>query len=356
MMRARLAALLMCWSLSAAAHLMVAQHGTVNLVGDKAYVVVSLPVSTLPNIDDDGDGKLSTAELQKHRSAIDARLTAGLRFSDGTREGRFADMMLSISPPDDRPGQPASQLVLLSVVQFESPPKQLHFSTDLFGNSGDEQLLKITTTRGSETDVAMLTPNTRTHVFFSSAGQTFVDYLRVGVEHILLGFDHLLFLFALLIAGGTILRHVAILTAFTIAHGTTCTLAALGWVQAPSAIVEPLIAASIVAVAVAHLAGMRLRTSQEVALVFVFGLVHGLGFASAMAEHGLDATFRLVSLAGFNIGIELGQGVVAVVILLAVAAIRRWAPPTLSAAWQRPAMFAVLLCSSYWLVERVVGV
>ncbi len=142
-------------------------------------------------------------------------------------------------------------------------------------------------------------------------------FLRLGVEHIFTGYDHLAFLLALLLLGGKFLDLVKIVTSFTIAHSLTLALAALGIVHPPTRWVEALIAASIVAVAGENLWALRggQGGSARVAsalrhrwrVTFVFGLVHGFGFASALQELGLPRSALVAGLVSFNLGVELGQ-------------------------------------------------
>jgi hydrogenase/urease accessory protein HupE len=177
---------------------------------------------------------------------------------------------------------------------------------------------------------------------------TFVSYLGMGVEHIIGGIDHLLFLLALLALSTSLWQTVKIVTAFTVAHSVTLSLATLGLVDVPSPIVEPLIAASIVWVAVENLvapggAGRR----------WLFGLVHGLGFASALLELDLTRATLVRALVGFNLGVELGQlAFVAVVMPPLVWASRPGRLPRL------PQILSVLvaLVGAVWLVERLLAV
>ena len=181
---------------------------------------------------------------------------------------------------------------------------------------------------------------------------TLVFYVGLGVEHILGGIDHLLFLLALLRAGHGLWQTVKIVTAFTVAHSITLSLAALGMVEVPSSIVEPLIAASIVWVAVENLVAPA-GAARRWLIAGVFGLIHGLGFASALVELGLSRDVLLQALVGFNIGVELGQlAFVAVVLPPLVWASRPGRLPRL------PQVLSaiVALVGAVWLVERVLAV
>ncbi|HVY39307.1 MAG TPA: HupE/UreJ family protein [Polyangia bacterium] len=185
---------------------------------------------------------------------------------------------------------------------------------------------------------------------------SFGRYLRLGVEHILTGADHLLFLLGLLVVCRRLRTVAQIVTCFTAAHSLTLALAALHVVAAPPRLVEPLIAATIVAVAVENLSRPhepdRLWTGRLVTAL-VFGLIHGLGFAGALAQTGLGAPGASIvpPLVAFNLGVELGQLAVASLILTALWAARR-------AGWftQRiPQITSVVVgaIGLFWLVERL---
>ena len=174
-------------------------------------------------------------------------------------------------------------------------------------------------------------------------------FVRLGVLHILTGYDHLLFLIALLAGAGTFWRVLAIASMFTLAHSITLSLAVLGLVHAPAAVVEPLIAVSIIWVAVENLLGKR-RAWRRFALTFGFGLVHGLGFADALAPLALTGWALVRALGGFNLGVELGQAIVICLALPAMLAVSRLALGTLA---YRTASLAVAAAGCWWLVERV---
>ena len=130
-------------------------------------------------------------------------------------------------------------------------------------------------------------------------------YLGAGIEHILIGYDHIAFLIAIVLWANRLWPVVKLVTAFTIGHSITLSLAALDIVRIPSSIIEPAIAASIVFVAAenffSHDVQKRWRDT------FLFGLVHGFGFASALQEFGIPKSALIPALASFNIGVEIGQ-------------------------------------------------
>ena len=182
-----------------------------------------------------------------------------------------------------------------------------------------------------------------------SAGSGPLAFFRLGFEHILTGVDHLLFLLALILRGGSIGSLLAIVTAFTVAHSITLALAVLNVVSPPAWLVEPVIALSIVYVAAENIFLER-AASRRWAVSFAFGLVHGFGFASALLDLELPTATLVGSLLSFNLGVEAGQAMVIAVLLPALMWLRRvnWehrAVTTLSA--------LVLTAGLAFLIERV---
>jgi hydrogenase/urease accessory protein HupE len=176
-----------------------------------------------------------------------------------------------------------------------------------------------------------------------------VGFIAMGVEHIVGGIDHLLFLLALLALARGFWPTVKIVTAFTVAHSITLSLAALRLVEVPTAIVEPLIAASIVWVAVENLVAPA-STGRRWLIAALFGLVHGLGFASALTELELSRAALLRALVGFNLGVELGQLAFVIVVLPPLAWVSR------PGRWPRlPQVLSALVAAigATWLVLRL---
>lgn len=159
--------------------------------------------------------------------------------------------------------------------------------------------------------------------------QAFGSFLRHGLHHVLTGYDHLLFLAALALATTTWKRLLGIIGIFTLAHSITVTLAAMGWVRLPPSIVEPVIAGSIVLVALQNvLAPAHAKGAGRLAVAFAFGLVHGLGFAGGLRESLTDsppASLALVILA-FCLGVELGHLAVGAPLFGILRALRRPIP------------------------------
>jgi len=181
---------------------------------------------------------------------------------------------------------------------------------------------------------------------------TFIGYIPIGFDHIVpKGLDHILFVLGLFFLStrlGPLLWQVS---AFTVAHTITLALASLGYVSVPGSIVEPLIAASIAFVAVENIFGNGV-SRWRIFVVFGFGLLHGLGFASVLAEFGLPDHAFLPALIGFNIGVELGQlAVIAVAFLL--TAWRFGQAPWYRRVIATPASAIIALVGAWWFIERV---
>ena len=182
-------------------------------------------------------------------------------------------------------------------------------------------------------------------------------YSKLGVEHILLGIDHLLFVLALIIITKGKWKIIKTITAFTIAHSITLSLAALGYVNFPTPPVEAVIALSIVFLALEilkNLKGQQTLTSQKPWLVaFTFGLLHGFGFAGALSNIGLPQQDIPFALAFFNVGVEIGQIVFVVAVLGFVKLLAFKKEWPLSA--QKLPTYAIGSLAAFWLVERVLA-
>ncbi len=176
------------------------------------------------------------------------------------------------------------------------------------------------------------------------------SFFSLGIHHILGGYDHLLFLFSLLIARQSFKQYAATITAFTVAHSLTLTLTVLGWIDVPGWIVEPLIALSICYVAVDNI--IRKKVSRRWILTFFFGLVHGMGFADILKGMNIPSNQLAVNLISFNLGIEAVQLAIVAVLLPLLVLLRR-------SRHDRKVMLAgsaaALLFGGIWLVERVLS-
>jgi hypothetical protein len=316
-------------------------------------------------LDRDGNGELSWGEVRTRADDIAAYATARLgvavqgracpwktaaplqldRHSDGT----YAVLSLAAACEAMQGGLELKYSLLFDVdpthrglVQWQAPgaaqPQALVFGTD-----SAQQTLKLDA---------------------PSALETLRQYIWEGIWHIWIGFDHILFLVALLLPA-VLMRTVEgwkaapslkaasievlkVVTAFTVAHSITLSLAALGVVSLPSRLVESVIAASVVLAALNNLRATV--DKRRWVMAFVFGLVHGFGFASVLADLGLPQDALVLALVGFNVGVELGQLAIVVVMFPVLFLLRRLA------IYRRVALpltaVAMILISMVWVVER----
>ena len=218
-------------------------------------------------------------------------------------------------------------------------------------------LVRVTLASG-ETQTALLKPAAASFVVAASqsAIEVFAAYVVLGIEHILSGIDHLLFVLGLLLLVRGLRLLIETITAFTLAHSVTLALAALGFVHVPQAPVEAVIALSILFLATELLrqhnghVGLAERYPWLVALSF--GLLHGFGFAGALAEVGLPQTAIPLALFSFNVGVEIGQLMFVAVVLLCIAGLRR-----LHVEWpewaQRMPAYGIGSMAGFWVIQRI---
>jgi hydrogenase/urease accessory protein HupE len=182
----------------------------------------------------------------------------------------------------------------------------------------------------------------------AEARSGWIDFLFLGAEHIITGYDHLLFLLALLLRKQSFKQYAAIVTAFTIAHSITLSLAVLSVVSVPSRWVEAIIALSICYVAVENL--IREKISHRVLITFLFGLIHGLGFAGILTEMDIPRTHLALSLISFNAGIEIVQITLVALLLPLLGMWQR-------SSYQKIGLLAgsgiIALIGAFWSLERL---
>ena len=228
--------------------------------------------------------------------------------------------------------------------------RELVVRDDLFDVLGRDYHTLARIDAGGRTTQFAFTPETRearVTVDVAPSHGT-LGFIRLGVEHILTGWDHLLFLLGLLLRGGSALALAKIITAFTLAHSVTLALAVLDVVVLPGRLVEAVIALSIAVVAAENLF-LRPVVARRWLVSFCFGLVHGFGFSAALREIGLPSHGLALSLFGFNAGVELGQALVVAVALPLLVLLRR-------TRWERRMVWssslAILVVGVVLFVER----
>ena len=370
---ASLAALSLCGATlgttSAQAHLMAAQKGTLNLVGDAAFLVLAVPVSALRDVDDNRDGLLSVDELRAHNETIRHQVQAGVQLRGPAGLMPLQLVMLDVAPPDNAPKAAASHLTVMGRFQLspaavptdakgQAAPEALSLSFSLFGKAASERQQDLTITRQKETQWLRFLPERSTQTLLPSATAVLAESVRSGATHVLTGLDHLLFLLVVLAAGWGWRSLLGALTCFTAGHGLTLIVCAWGGWFAPAAIVEPAIAATIVGMAAFDLwsrwRAMPMGPGLRLGLVFCCALIHGLGLAGGLAELGVNSSNLGWSLAGFNTGIELAQVSVAALFAAAMQGLRLALGPRGPVMAARLASVIGAVVGLCWFAERLV--
>lgn len=270
---------------------------------DAVTVWLRLPRPQLAHLDQNHDGRLEEDELDA--TAIEEELRGKVEVFGNRGKGT-----LEVLPA--RPSAPSMTHTSLGL-RWVFPERQDSFRVvfDYFVDSKDNPRC-LASFEICKKKSAFVFDKNQTENELSTAGARFWSFVFIGAEHILTGYDHLLFLAVLLLAGGTLMDILKMVTAFTVAHSITLGLAVLEIFTLPGWFVEPVIVLSIAIAAVANLRSEGDHKGWMVAAGF--GLIHGMGFAGLLADMNLSGWSALWPLVGFNVGVELGQALVVLVV------------------------------------------
>lgn len=365
-MRRLLPLMLLCLSAWAQAHTLSVSHLDIAVPADGGPVQVELDLAirdlalSFP-LDADRDEQVTWGELQDIEAPLYEWVLAGVALSTGPSHCELTPSGLAVRQYDD--GAYATLRMTASC-----PTKagfKVHYGL-LFDVDPQHRAL-VTLRNGARVDTGIASAGRMEVPVGAESSHPFLDFLREGIHHILIGYDHLAFLISLLLPAALLRRsrewvpspgfraslgHVlGIVTAFTAAHSITLTLAALGWVTPVSRWVEVAIAASVMLAALNNIFPL---VSKRLWLVgFGFGLIHGFGFAGALSELGLPQGARLQALVGFNLGVELGQLMVVAVLLPVLFAMRN--KPWYRKVCMPIASIAIACLAAFWLFVRIRG-
>jgi hypothetical protein len=374
--RALLALVLLCMGVAAWAHKPSDSYLAITVEGGKLSGRWDIALRDLDfaiGLDADGDGNITWGELRARHADIAAFAIARLALQ---ADGQACSIEADAQQVDEHTDGAYTVLPLL--IRCPQPPRTLGVQYTLFADLDPQHRGLLNLKAEGATRTAILGPQAPRQQFElgapASGWTQLLDYLREGVWHIWIGFDHILFLLSLLLpavgvwlwtrpaadaraaqrwepvpsfapAFWDVLR---IVTAFTVAHSITLSLAALGLVSLPSRLVESSIAASVVLAALNNV--WPLFHGRRWMVAFVFGLIHGFGFASVLADLGLPQGALALALLGFNLGVELGQLAIVAAFLPTAYVLRR------SAFYRRVVLLggslAIAALAAVWFVER----
>ena len=365
-------ALILCSAASARAHKPSDSYLTLRSDGAQLTAQWDIALRDLDQaigLDSDGDGAITWGEVRARQTAIDAYALARLHIAaDGTAcTARAPDHLI------DRHSDGA-YAVLRFAATCPAPPRVLEVGYRLFFDIDPQHrgLLNLSTQGATRAGILSVdAPVQQFTLAELGKGEQFIDYVKEGVLHIWTGFDHILFLLSLLLPAVLVRSRIPgvhwtaapsfnaafwdvfkVVTAFTVAHSITLSLAALGVISLPSRLTESAIAASVILAALNNVRPVVYGGRWLIA--FGFGLIHGFGFASVLTDLGLPQGSLLLALVAFNLGVELGQLVIVSVFLPIAYALRK------TALYQRVVLVlgsaAIALIAGVWLVERVFDV
>ncbi len=362
-----LACFILCvWPLFAFAHKPSDSYLSLSLKGDRLSGRWDIALRDLDfaiGLDDNDDGAITWGELKRKSTEIRQYAFSRLQLSVSDETCLYNQRQLKVDNHTD--GKYAILSFSCDGIPALGP---LVVEYRLFAEIDPQHRGLLSLTYGSANSAAVLVPNSPARVFDISANQAIwselADFIIEGIWHIWIGFDHILFLFSLLIPSVMVYQTTAwqpvanfkralwdvirVVTAFTAAHSITLSVAALGFLELPSRWVESTIAVSVILAAMNNL--VPIFTDKRALLAFAFGLVHGFGFASVLADLSLNEHSRLLGLLGFNLGVEIGQlALVAVFLPIAykLSRYRLYEPVIL-----RYCSVGIAGLASVWLIER----
>ena len=365
MRRLALIFVLSLWIAPASAHKPSDSYLALSLAGDRLSGQWDIALRDLDyaiGLDADGNGEITWGEVKAKHKEIAAYALARLAIA---ADGALCPVTVGEHLIDNH--SDGAYAVLRFAARCAAVPRVLSIRYTLLFDLDPQHRGLLRFEEQGRTHTAIFSPDRDTWQFEGHSpalARQFLEFFETGVWHIWTGYDHILFLCALLLPavlehrGGrwqavatfrqAFLEVLGIVTAFTIAHSMTLSLAVLGFVTLPSRLIESAIAASVVVAALNNLHPLIKKRLWMVA--FLFGLVHGLGFANVLTDLGLPKSALAVSLVGFNLGVEAGQlAIVAAFLPLAYMSRRSWLYPRVVLGLGSCCIVAI---ASLWLIER----
>jgi hydrogenase/urease accessory protein HupE len=311
---------------------------------------LTVPTGLLSQFDDDKDRQLSDAEITQHQTEIQKFLTEKIQLTATQQKSETLTVQSTAAKklPSNLIATPDTHSNLLLQYHWAQPIEQLQIHYDLFVPGVNTARCLAQVLRYGRVDNLVFTPDSKNAALINAPlAQQITSFIKLGIEHIWTGYDHILFLISLLMLGGELRYLLKVVTAFSVSHSFTLFLAALNIVSVPSRWVEIAIALSIAYIASENL--WRKQPQARWQLAFGFGLIHGLGFSSALQALELPQTNLVTSLASFSVGIEIGQFAIVLFVYLLLAYLRKF-PWDL--AIRQLISVGVIIMSAIWFWER----
>ncbi len=369
--------LIVTFTMPSQAHWADLAVGEINIQTQDAVFNLTVPTGLVSLADDDRNGKLDSAEVDRHRAALQQHLNDRIQLRD--QQGRSGELSVqaitqttaqtsgqttaqtsgqtTAQTSGQTPVVPQANTQTHSSLQlnyhFAQPLEELTLRYNLFIPEVSTARCLVTTLHQGKTQSVVFTPTNSEFTLMSrSIVQQVYSFVGLGFEHILTGYDHILFLVSLLLVSNRFKDLIKIITAFTLAHSITLSLAVLNIISLPSQWIECAIALSIVYVAAENL--WQKNFNHRFWLTFGFGLVHGLGFAGILREIQIPQSQLVTSLVSFNVGVELGQILIVLLLSLGFQALKTWVK---SARWQLNIQhlmsIGIVVTGLVWFFQRI---
>jgi hypothetical protein len=311
---------------------------------------LTVPTGLVTQFDDDRNKQLSDLEITNHQKDLQEFLNDKIRLTVAGQKNDTLIVRSTIAKnlPSNLIATPDTHSNLLLQYHWVQPIDRLQMHYDLFVPGVNTARCLAQVFRDGQVDNLVFTPESQNAALIDAPiDQQISSFIKLGVEHIWTGYDHILFLISLLMLGGQLGYLLKVVTAFSLSHSVTLFLAALNIISVPSRWVEIAIALSIAYIASENL--WRKEAKARWQLAFAFGLIHGLGFSSALQELDLPRTNLVTSLASFSIGIELGQFAIVILVYLCLSYLRKFS-------WdltiRRLISVGIIVMSAIWFWER----
>ena len=312
---------------------------------------LTVPTGLFAQFDDDKNQQLSVEEVTKYQQELQKFLSEKIQLT--AAKVNYDTLLVSSTTAkkvsSNLVATPETHSNLLLQYRWVQPIDQLQMNYDLFVPGVNTARCLAQVFRDGRVDNIVFTPISKNAALIDAPIlQQISSFVGLGIEHIFTGYDHILFLVSLLMLGGSLGYLIKVVTAFSISHSITLSLAVLNIVSVPSRWVEIIIALSIAYIAAENLWRKEPNLSRW-KLAFAFGLIHGLGFSSALQELELPQNNLVVSLISFSAGIEIGQISIVLLTYLCLSYLRRF-PWDLTI--RRLISVGVIVMSLIWFWER----